>query len=237
MKKTTMENFTRGIRDGIPIMLGYLAVSFTLGIAAKNAGLTAFQAGLSSLLLNASAGGYAAFSAISAGAGYIEAAIMVLVANARYLLMSFALTQKVAPDVPVWKRILMGYDLTDEVFGISISHPGYVPPAYVFGAMTVALPGWSVGTYLGVIVGNLLTMELLSALSVGLYGMFIAVVTPMTKQNRTVLYVVLISMALSMVFHLVPCFAFMSEGLITIMLTVCISLVAAILRPIKEVRE
>ena len=237
MKKTTMENFTRGIRDGIPIMMGYLAVSFTLGIAAKNAGLTAFQAGLSSFLLNASAGGYAAFSAISAGAGYIEAAIMVLVANARYLLMSFAMTQKVSPDVPVWKRILMGYDLTDEVFGISISHPGYVPPAYVFGAMTVALPGWSVGTFLGVIIGNLLTAELLSALSVGLYGMFIAVVTPMTKQNRTVLYVVLISMVLSMIFNTVPCFSFMSEGIITIVLTVGISLAAAILRPIKEVRE
>ena len=105
---------------------------------------------------------------MAAGAGYLEAAFMVLVANARYLLMSFALSQKLAPTTPVWKRLLVGYDVTDEIFALAISQSGFVAPAYIFGAMSVAIPGWAVGTYLGVAVGNLLTPGLLSALSVGL---------------------------------------------------------------------
>ncbi len=109
----------KGLKDGIPIALGYFAVSFTLGITAKNAGLTALQAMLASFTLNASAGEFAGFTLIAAGAGYLEIAIMEFVANARYLLMSCALSQKLSPDTPLWQRLLIGYDVTDEIFGIS----------------------------------------------------------------------------------------------------------------------
>ena len=116
-----------GSRDGLPIALGYFAVSFTLGIAAKRAGLTAAQGFLASLLCNASAGEYAGFTLISASAALWELAVMTLVVNARYLLMSTALSQKFAPGTPFIHRLLVGFDVTDELFGISIARPGWWP--------------------------------------------------------------------------------------------------------------
>ena len=164
--------FRRGVRDGMPIALGYFAVAFTLGIAAKNAGFTAVQAMVESLTNNASAGEYAVFSLVGAGAGYWEVAVMTLVANARYLLMSCALSQKLAPDTPLYHRMLVAYDVTDEVFGISIAYPGRLNPWYTYGAIAVAIPGWGLGTFFGVVVGNVLPLRLVSALSVGLYACF-----------------------------------------------------------------
>ncbi len=237
MEMSARAEFARGAKDGLPIMAGYFAVSFTLGITARNAGLSAFQAGLASFLLNASAGEYAAFSAMAAGAGYIEAAFMVLVANARYLLMSFALSQKLAPTTPLWKRLVVGYDITDEIFALAISRSGFVAPAYIFGAMSVAIPGWAVGTYLGVAVGNLLTPGLLSALSVGLYGMFLAVILPPARKDRVLLCLILVSMALSFLARTLPGLTFLSDNMKTIVLTVGISLLAAILFPIREAKS
>ena len=113
--------FCEGIRDGVPIALGYFAVSFSLGIAARKAGFTPFQGFLASLLNNASAGEYAAFALIMSGASYFQVAVITLIANARYLLMSCALAQRFAPGTPFWHRLVIGYDVTDELFGISFA--------------------------------------------------------------------------------------------------------------------
>ena len=118
--------------------LGYFAVSFSLGIAARNAGLTPIQGFFASLFNNASAGEYAAFSLIAAGATYLEVAIITLIANARYLLMSCALAQKFAPGTPFFHRLIIGYDVTDELFGITIARPGYLNPFYTYGAIALA---------------------------------------------------------------------------------------------------
>ena len=119
----------QGIHDGVPIALGYLVVSFTLGITAHNAGLTPFQGFLASFFNNASAGEYAAFTLIAAGAPYWEVALMTFIANARYLLMSCVLSQKFSPDAPLYQRLLIGFDVTDELFGITIARPGMVNPS------------------------------------------------------------------------------------------------------------
>ena len=225
--------FRRGIRDGIPIALGYFAVAFTLGIAAKNAGFTAVQAMVESLTNNASAGEYAVFSLVSAGAGYWEVAVMTLVANARYLLMSCALSQKLAPETPLYHRMLVAYDVTDEVFGISIAYPGRLNPWYTYGAVAVAIPGWALGTFFGVVVGSVLPLRLVSALSVGLYGMFLAIIIPPARRDRVVLGLVLLSFAASFLAGRWPLLAGISPGIKTILLTVVLSLGAAELFPIK----
>ena len=131
MELSNRQWYARGLKAGVPIGLGYLAVAFTLGIAAKNAGLTAFQATLTSFLINASAGEFVGFTLIGAGASYLEVAIMERVANARYLLMSFSLSQKLSPKTGVGHRMLIGWYVTDEVFGVSISAPGYLNPFYL----------------------------------------------------------------------------------------------------------
>ena len=237
MELSNRQWYARGLKAGVPIGMGYLAVAFTLGIAAKNAGLTAFQATLTSFLINASAGEFVGFTLIGAGASYLEVAIMELVANARYLLMSFSLSQKLSPKTGVLHRMLIGWYVTDEVFGVSISAPGYLNPFYTYGAISLACPGWAIGTCLGVIVGNILPASLVSALSVGLYGMFIAIFVPPSKTSKVIGGLVLVSMALSFAFNRIPVFDGISSGVKTIILTVAISAAAALLFPIREVKK
>lgn len=150
--------FCEGMRDGVPIALGYFAVSFSLGIAARKAGLTPVQGFFASLLNNASAGEYAAFALIASGATYLEVAIITLIANARYLLMSCALAQRFAPGTPFFHRLIIGYDVTDELFGITIARPGWLNPFYTYGAIALAAPAWAAGTACGIIAGNLLPL-------------------------------------------------------------------------------
>ena len=237
MELSNRQWYARGLKAGVPIGLGYLAVAFTLGIAAKNAGLTAFQATLTSFLINASAGEFVGFTLIGAGASYLEVAIMELVANARYLLMSFSLSQKLSPKTGIGHRMLIGWYVTDEVFGVSISAPGHLNPFYTYGAISLACPGWAIGTCLGVIVGNILPASLVSALSVGLYGMFIAIFVPPSKTSKVIGGLVLVSMALSFAFNRIPVFDGISSGIKTIILTVAISAAAALLFPIREVKK
>ena len=226
--------FQKGVKDGIPIALGYFAVSFTLGITAKNAGLTALQAMLASFTLNASAGEFAGFTLIAAGASYLEVAIMEFVANARYLLMSCALSQKIPSDTPLLHRLIIGYDVTDEIFGISIAVPGKLNPFYTFGAIAIAVPGGSIGTYLGVVMGNILPANIVSALSVGLYGMFIAIIIPPARKSKIIAGIVAVSMAASFAFAKLPLVSNISSGMRTILLTVVISALAAYFFPVKE---
>lgn len=226
--------YKQGVIDGIPIALGYFAVAFALGIAAKKAGLNAFQATLSSFLLNASAGGYAGFTLIAANASYLEVAIMELIANARYLLMSCALSQKLSPETPIIHRMIVGFDVTDEIFGISMAVKGELDPWYNYGAMTVAIPGWSLGTMFGVIMGNILPASVVNALGVGLFGMFIAIIIPPAKKSRVVAGVISISWVLSFAFARLPVICEISSGIKTIILTVFISLAAAVFFPVKE---
>ncbi len=232
--RNVKKNYKEGLRDGIPIALGYLAVSFSLGITARNAGLNAFQGFLMSFLNNASAGEYAGLTVIASDGAYWEMALITLVANARYLLMSCSLSQKFSPDTPLIHRFLVGFDVTDELFGISIARPGYLDPEYFYGALTVAIPGWSVGTALGVIAGNILPERIVSALSVALYGMFIAVFIPPARKNKVVAALVVISFALSFAWSKIPYISELSDGMKTIILTVIIAGAAAILFPIKD---
>ena len=229
--------FCEGMRDGVPIALGYFAVSLSLGIAARNAGLTPIQGFVASLFNNASAGEYAAFSLIAAGATYVEVAIITLIANARYLLMSCALAQRFAPGTPFFHRLIIGYDVTDELFGITIARPGYLNPFYTYGAIALAAPAWAMGTALGIVAGNLLPLRAVSALSVALYGMFLAIIIPPARKNRVVAVLVALSFALSFVCNYLPGIASLSDGTRTILLTVLISCGAAVLFPVPTQAE
>lgn len=234
MKKENAAWFRRGMKNGIPIALGYFAVAFTLGIAARRAGLTAMQGALASVTTVASAGEYAGFTVIEAGATYVEMAIMMLVINARYMLMSCSLSQKLAPDLPLWHRLLVGWGVTDEIFGVSVCVPDTLNPWYNYGMMAVSIPGWTIGTYLGIAMGNVMPLRAVSALSVGLYGMFLAIIIPPSRKNKVVAGLVIVSMAASLAASKLPVICDISAGMRTILLTVLIAGAAAILFPVKE---
>ena len=226
--------FLNGIAAGIPIGLGYFAVSFSLGIVARKAGLDPVQGFIASFFNLASAGEYALFTSIEQIVTYIEVAVITFVVNARYLLMSCALSQRFSAETPFFHRFLVGFAITDEIFGVSIAQKGALNPWYSYGVMAVAVPLWSLGTSLGVIAGNMLPGMAVDALSVALYGMFIAIIIPPAKKNMTIASGVAVSFALSWAFSVLPFVKNLSGGNRTIILTVVISAVLAYLKPVKE---
>ena len=226
--------YLKGMKDGIPVGLGYFVVSITIGIAAKQANLTPAQATVMSLTNLTSAGQFASFAVIAAGAPYLEMVISQVVINLRYCLMSCALSQKVDPKLPFYHRLFMSFGITDEIFGLSISQKGRLDPWYSYGAMSVAIPGWTLGTLVGILSTSVLPQKFLSAMNMALYGMFIAIFMPAARENKILLPIIALSMGLSAVFHGLPWFGFISSGMKIIILTLVISMGAAILFPVSE---
>lgn len=226
--------FLEGMRDGIPVGLGYLAVAFSLGIAARAAGLNALDGFAASLFTIASAGEYAGFRVIASGGTYLEMAVVILVANCRYLLMSCALAQKADEKMKTIHRVGMGFFITDELFGLNIARPGALEPLYAYGAALTSVLPWAVGTSLGITAGNLLSPALVSALSVALYGMFLAIIIPPARGNRVVMGAVAVSFLLSWAASAVPYLRELSEGTRIIILTVIIASACALLFPVRE---
>lgn len=229
--------FAEGLQNGIPIGLGYLAVSFSLGIAAKNAGLSAFQGLIASFLCSASAGEYAAFTLIADNAPYIEMALITLIVNARYMLMSCAMSQRINPQMKLRHRLAMSFGITDEIFAVSIARPGYLNPYYNYGAMLMSIPLWAIGTALGTVAGNLLPLRLVSAFSVALYGMFLAVIIPPARKDKIIAGIIIFCFAVSFAAAYLPLVSELSAGMRTIILTVVISVAAAIIFPKKQTGE
>ena len=235
--QTRKQQFLQGVKAGIPIGLGYFAVSFSLGILAKAIGLTPFQAALMSLLNNASAGEYMGLTMIAAQATLGEMALATLITNARYLLMSCAMSQRMDPKTPFIHRLLMSFDITDEIFGATIARPGYLSPWYMYGAMVPAIPGWTVGTALGTLAGSILPLRVVSAFSVALYGMFIAIFIPPARKEKPVAGLVVLAFALSFAFSRLPVVSELTDGTRTIILTVILAAGAAVLFPRKDEEE
>lgn len=228
------ESFAAGLRDGIPICLGYIAVSFTFGIMAKNANISVWEAVLISASNLTSAGQFAGLSLITASASYMEMAITQFIINLRYCLMSCALSQKLDTKFPFFHRFFVAYGVTDEIFGVSVCKDGKLNPFYSYGVIALAAPGWSLGTFLGIVSGNILPARAISALSVALYGMFIAVIIPPARGNKILTGVVLISMIMSLIFTKAPFLCEISSGFQIIILTLLIAGAAAWLFPVKD---
>lgn len=226
--------FVRGMRDGIPICLGYFAVSFALGIAGRGVGMNAVQAFVMSLTMVASAGQFAAINLIGAGAGIIEMITTTIVVNLRYLLMSCSLTQKLSPETKLLHRLALSYCMTDEIFGLSISVDGFLRPVYTYGITMISVSGWCLGTVLGVVAGNILPALVTNALGVAMYGMFLAIIIPPAKENHFLGALVAVSMAASGLFSILPYLRAISSGFRVIILTILIAGIAAVIHPIEE---
>lgn len=231
---SSFEAFKKGFKDGIPIFLGYLAVSFSFGIQGKIQGLNLFQAGLFSGTNVTSAGQFAGLTSIVTHAGLLEVILTQFIINSRYILMSSALSQKINPKTSFLKRALMAFGVTDEIFALSVGYPGDSTPTYTYGLMAIAIPGWVLGTVLGVVSGDLLASNVLSALSIALYGMLVAIIVPPSKKHRVLKGVIVFSMASSFLLSLIPIIKDINPGIRLIILTFIITSFAAYFYPIEE---
>jgi len=193
--------FREGLKDGLPIGLGYLSVSFAFGIFACSSGLSVLEALLISMCNLTSAGQLAGIPIIISAGSYLEMAATQLTINLRYALMSLSLSQKLAESVSFADRFWIAFVNTDEIFAVSASKKGALTRQYMFGLLILPYLGWQSGTLLGGLLGNLLPAILINALTIAIYGMFIAIVVPVCRKERAVLYCSLMAVALSCFFY------------------------------------
>ena len=224
----------RGLRDGIPICLGYFAVSFAFGILAVEGGCTIFESVLISLTNLTSAGQFAGLTVIVQAGTLVEMAVTQLVINALYMLMSIALSQKVDSGFRgIWRWIL-GFGITDEIFAAAVQSEGPVTKGYFGGLMLLPVIGWTAGTFCGAFLGNILPEILTHALGGARYGMFIAVGVPKSAEDKRVCAVVLLAVAISILLKYVPMFAGISSGFAIIICAVIASVAGALFFPVEE---
>ena len=235
--KNIKENtFLKGIVDGIPICLGYFSVAFAFGIFAVSNGLSSFEALLISMTNVTSAGQLAAIPIIVSGGTLFELVASQFIINLRYALMSITLSQKLDSSVSLFDRFIIAFVNTDEVFAVASSKEE-VGRKYMFGLILTPWLGWSAGTIVGAVAGNILPALLISALGIAIYGMFIAIVVPPAKENKHVLFCVLIAIVLSCLFRFVPLLSKVQSGFVIIICAVIASAVSAVLFPIEAEKE
>ena len=231
-----MKNFTRGLKAGIPIGLGYLSVSFTFGIIAHTMGYKWWQAVFISALTLTSAGQFAGIETMLLPGRYIEMLISQLTINVRYSFMGISLAQKTNSKFRGIYRWLLGFFITDEIFSVAVTEKS-ISRSFFLGLSTIPWFGWTIGTTCGVLLGNVLPASVLSALGLAIYGMFIAIVVPEMKKFHPVICVVFIAIALSIVFKYVPVINKIPSGFVITICAITAALIGAVFFPVDREEE
>lgn len=231
---TSRKLFIRGFLDGIPICLGYLSVSFAFGIFAVGSGLSIWQSILVSVANVTSAGQLAGVPIMVGRLPLIEMVLTQFVINLRYSLMSVSLSQKLSPRVKILQRMVVAFGVTDEIFALAISQKEELETPYLVGLITSPFWGWTIGTALGALAGDILPSLIVSALGLALYAMFVAIIIPPAKKNRAVAFCCLLAMALSAAFRYAPVMNKVSSGMAIIICAVASGLLFAAVAPIPE---
>ena len=226
--------FQNGIRDGLPIGLGYLSVSFAFGVQASILGIPFYMSLFISMTNLTSAGQLAGLTVIASLGTFLEIILTQLVINSRYFLMSLTLSQKVDESFTIGQRFFLSAFITDEIFAVASNKRGLVNKKYFFGLVILPYFGWTLGTLLGAVAGSSLPLQITSALGIALYAMFIAIIIPPAISVKGVLPCVLIATALSSAFYFIPIFATLPDGFRYILSAVISALITAYFFPISN---
>ncbi|MEG1812008.1 MAG: AzlC family ABC transporter permease [Clostridia bacterium] len=229
-----MPGYTKGVRDGIAIGLGYLSVAFSFGINAVSGGLSVLQAVLISLANVTSAGQMAGLEQMIKLAPLFEVALVQLTINLRYALMSISLSQKLDDSVGTIHRMAIAFVNTDEVFAVASAQAGLLGKNYLYGLITAPYLGWALGTLLGAAAGSLLPGSVSNALGIMIYAMFVAIVIPPTKHDKAIRFVVLAAGVLSVALYYLPGLRTLSGGAMIIVCSVAAAALGAWRYPVRE---
>lgn len=226
-----------GLSCGVPIGLGYLSVSFSFGMLAVSKGIPTLGALLISMTNVTSAGQVSGLTVIAAGGSFLELILCQFVINLRYALMSLTLSQKLREDLSLVDKLYIAFGITDEIFAVMAARKEPVSRSFYTGLLILPYLGWSAGTLLGALFGSVMPENIAGILGIALYGMFLAIIIPPAKKQKSVLAAVLIAAALSCVFTFVPLFSFLSSGISVILCAVIASAVCAWLFPVLKQQE
>ncbi len=229
--------FRKGLIDGLPVCVGYLSVAFAFGIFAVGYGFSIAEAVMISMFNVTSAGQLAAIPIIASGGLIAELAVAQLVINLRYALMSVSLSQRLDHTVRLRDRFLIAFMNTDEVFAIASAQRDPVGRRYLYGLILTPYLGWSLGTLLGAIAGDILPSMVTAALGIAIYGMFIAIVTPAARADRATAVCVLIAAALSCIFYYTPVLSSVPSGFVIIICAIIAAGIMAVVSPVPVEAE
>ncbi|WP_252229198.1 AzlC family ABC transporter permease [Clostridium sp. ZBS15] len=229
-----LDDYKYGLKKGIPIALGYLSVSITFGMMAVRGGLSPWIAILISMTNLTSAGQFAGINLIFISASYLEIALTIFVINIRYMLMSLSLSQKMQYKIPLFKRFIISFGVTDETFTLASLEKDELSSEFMLGLMTLPYLGWALGTFIGAVTTKILPASLQDSLGIALYAMFIALIIPQIKKSKPILVVVIIAVTISCIFRYIPCLNKVSSGFVVIVASIVSSAIGAYLFPIKE---
>ncbi len=213
-------SFRTGLTDAVPIALGYFSVSIAFGISAVQAGVPVAFATLISLTNLTSAGQVGGLAVIAGGGSLFEMALTQLIINLRYALMSVSLSQKMHKSVTLRDRFLIAFGNTDEIFAVASGKDGELGKTYMAGLIILPIIGWTSGTFVGAMAGEILPASIIAALGLAIYGMFFAVFIPPMKKSKTVTAVVALAILLSCIFKYTPVLCKVSSGFVIILCAV-----------------
>ena len=231
------QDFREGLRDGIPVCLGYISVSMAFGLTAVKSGMPLWATVLISLTNLTSAGQFAGTNLLLAQSSYIELMITTFIINIRYFLMSITVSQKLHNDYKMGERLITSFAVTDEIFAVSVQRRSELTFSYMLGLILPPIVGWTLGTLIGAVATTLLPENLTDAMGIILYAMFIAIIVPPSREHKNVLIAVVLAIVASYAFAYLPILSAVSGGWSVIMITVGVSAVAAWLFPIEEEEE
>ena len=112
--------FWGGLGTAVPLILGYLPIAFSFGVAATRSGLTMGEAFALSLIVYAGAAQFLAVALLAAGAPVAVAAFTLVAMNVRHVLYGPALMKRVGVAGAKRYAWAWSFGLTDEVFGAAL---------------------------------------------------------------------------------------------------------------------
>lgn len=232
--KDNQLNFKRGLKDGLPIGLGYLSVSFAFGVQASILGVPLIMSVFMSMTNLTSAGQLAGLTVIATMGTILEIILTQLVINARYFLMSITLSQKLDDTFTLSHRLLCSAFVTDEIFAVAAAKPKTFGRSYFYGLVVLPYCGWALGTLLGAVAGGALPVFITNALGIALYAMFIAIIIPPMTKEIGVAFAVVFGGGISVLLYFTPIFSSIPTGLSVIISAVITSVICALIFPKKD---
>ena len=180
--------FSKGLRAGLSIAIGYFPIALTFGLLAKTTGLSMWEATAMSIFVFAGAAQYISLTLISSGVDPILIVLNTFVVNIRHFLMTASLNEKMQPEKR-WKKAIYAFGVTDETFSVLATRKEEkIRTPFAAGVILIAYGSWVAFTALGHVIGANLPEFLQAAMSIALYAMFVGLLVPSMKGNRKVIW-------------------------------------------------
>lgn len=227
------KSFKTGLKEALPIFMGYFPIALTFGLIAKSAGLSGYLAVFMSMTNFTGATQFISVNMLIAGMSVWNILFATLMINARYFLMSFCLINKLPAGIKTVAKRILAFGVTDEVFVLAMTKEG-LDKEFVLGSQVTSWIGWVTGTFTGVMVADFLPQSVLNSTGIAIYIMFVGLILPAVKKSVRVATVSGIAIVISAVLFYTPWLKELVGNWRIILTIVVTATVGTMLFPVEE---